>query len=1064
MPAMSHVLPRILDGLAIGVVAASIHHKTVVYANQAFCRLTGYSLAQLQQMPLVELHPAAVRQALAGEIDDVIAGAPAHQWLFPVQCADGRQLFAKIQTAAVDVSVDSILIASYEDISQQLAFERNLQLSEERLRLALRAAEQGLYDLDIPTGQATVSPEYALMIGYDPAHFVESHAAWFARLHPDDQPRVLTAFNNYLGGKSAEYRVEFRQRTAHGQWKWILSQGKILEWLPSGEPKRMLGTHTDIDHQKQLEQQLLREQSLLKTLLAHLPALVWLKDPAGRYLSCNARFEQLFGCSERDIIGRVDTDFVDAATAQLFRHHDELAIREQRKVVNEEWLTFKADGHRELAETHKVPLTMPDGTLVGVLGIAHDITARYQSEQQLSLAASVFSAALEGIMITDLNGVILQVNDAFCGITGFQRADVIGQNARILNSGRQAKTFHKALWQSLQTNLQWSGEIVNRRRSGELFSVLLHISTALNHKGQPSNYVAVFSDISALKAQQHQLERMAHFDVLTSLPNRVLLEDRLRQSLQQARRTQRSVAVVFIDLDGFKAINDRFGHPHGDQVLVQLAARLKQALRRVDTLARIGGDEFVAVLPDLVQPMHSMAVLERLLDAAAKLLRIDGIEVRVSASLGVAFADPNCDCDADLLIRQADQAMYQAKLAGKNRFCWFDPKTDNDIRHRFELLNELREALENDQFELFYQPQIELRTGRLISVEALIRWRHPVRGLLLPAEFLPVLSQHPLAVQLGDWVLLRVLAQLERWNQQGRSLRVSINIDSQQLNDLDFMRRVSASLALYPTVSAQQLEFEVLETGALDNLRHVSELITSLQTIGLSCALDDFGTGYSSLTFLKQLPARTIKIDQSFVTGMLEDAEQLVIVDSVLQLARRFGRRVVAEGVTTERHGQLLVAMGCDFGQGFGIAAPMPEAELWQWLACYKAPTAWVSVPKLPSDGVQALIAAVEHMQWFRQQRLLLAQAGRVNVSLHGQCRLSRWLESSHAHHAISSTPVTHAHRQLHQTLNTLAEREQRSDDELSQLDGLAAQLSATVLTWLWQCFAGTSLTGSEMS
>lgn len=501
MPAISHVLPRILDGLAIGVVAASAQTKLLVYANHAFCQMTGFSIEQLSTMTVLELHPVAAHAAVVAEFTAMASGMPQQCFNFPVQRADGSQFFAKIQTAAVDLQVDGVLVASFEDISQQLAVESDLRLSEERLRLALRAAEQGLYDLDIPSGVATVSAEYALMMGYDPATFVETNAAWRERLHPDDQAHVYQAYIDYVNGVTDEYRVEFRQRTAQGQWKWILSQGKILEWLPDGQPKRMLGTHTDIDHQKQLEQQLLHERSLLKTLLVNLPALVWLKDPDGRYLSCNHRFEQLFGCQEAEIIGRVDTDFVDEATAQVFRHHDLLAMNERRKVVNEEWLTFRADGHRELAETHKVPLTTPDGHLVGVLGIAHDVTARYESEQKQSLAASVFSAALEGIMITDLDGAILQVNDAFCAITGYQRHEVIGQNARILNSGRQSKTFHKKLWQSLQTEHKWSGEIVNRRRSGELFSVLLHISTALDSKGTPSNYVAVFSDISALKAQ-----------------------------------------------------------------------------------------------------------------------------------------------------------------------------------------------------------------------------------------------------------------------------------------------------------------------------------------------------------------------------------------------------------------------------------------------------------------------------------------------------------------------------------------------------------------------------------
>jgi diguanylate cyclase (GGDEF)-like protein/PAS domain S-box-containing protein len=573
----------------------------------------------------------------------------------------------------------------------------------------------------------------------------------------------------------------------------------------------------------------------------------------------------------------------------------------------------------------------------------HDITEQKQAQAQLKLAASVFSDSREGIMMTDAKGTILNVNASFTRITGYSREDAVGNNPRMLSSGRQSQDYYRSLWQSLLTDGHWYGEVWNRRKNGEVFAELQTISAVHDEQGQTQHYVSLFSDITAQKKHQEQLEHMAHFDALTGLPNRVLLADRLKQAMHQVLRRNQILAVVYLDLDGFKLINDTHGHALGDQVLVALASRIKSALREGDTLARMGGDEFVAVLVDLPNAEACAPLLTRFLSIASESLQVDGKTVLVSASLGVTFYPQADDIDADQLQRQADQAMYQAKLAGKNRFHLFDAEQDRSMRGHHETLTHIRHALKNDELVLYYQPKVNMRTGQVIGVEALIRWQHPQRGLLAPALFLPVIENHPLAIDVGEWVMHTALTQRERWQTEGLDLPVSVNVGARQLQQPDFVARLQAILSEHPAVAPQRLELEVLETSALDDIAWVSQVISECRLMGVMFALDDFGTGYSSLTYLKRLPVSQLKIDQSFVRDMLDDPDDLAILQGVIGLARAFERQVIAEGVETVAHGAALLRLGCELAQGYGIARPMPGADLPGWVASWRPDASWTA-------------------------------------------------------------------------------------------------------------------------
>jgi diguanylate cyclase (GGDEF)-like protein/PAS domain S-box-containing protein len=570
------------------------------------------------------------------------------------------------------------------------------------------------------------------------------------------------------------------------------------------------------------------------------------------------------------------------------------------------------------------------------------VIEKLQADGSLQLAASVFSHAREGIIITDAKGLIVEVNQTFAEITGYTREEALGHNPRdLLNSGHHTREFYAARRKALDLHGFWSGEVWNRRKNGEVFAEMLTISVVRDAAGATANYVALFTDITRLKEHQRQLEHIAHFDSLTSLPNRVLLADRLQQALTQSQRRGLSVAVVYLDLDGFKAVNDTHGHALGDELLVALAHRMKAALRNGDTLSRIGGDEFVAVLVDLDAVADAEPVLQRLLQAAADPVELAHIQLQVSASIGVTIY-PQDGSEVDLLLRHADQAMYVAKQAGKNRYHLFDVAQDTAVKTQRESLEHIRRALERQEFVLHYQPKVNMRTGAVIGAEALIRWQHPERGLLAPAAFLPTIENHAISVTLGEWVIGAALNQMVQWQAQGLEMAVSVNIGARQLQQDGFAQRLTELLARYPGVAPQLLELEILETSALEDLAQVFQAILACQGLGVRFALDDFGTGYSSLTHLRHLPAEVIKIDQSFVRDMLEDADDLAIVKGVIGLAAAFHREVIAEGVETSAHGKLLQELGCEMVQGYGIARPMPAADLPAWVGNWRISPVWI--------------------------------------------------------------------------------------------------------------------------
>ena len=658
----------------------------------------------------------------------------------------------------------------------------------------------------------------------------------------------------------------------------------------------------------------------------------------------NNQAEKMFGWPPKEALGRKLHDVIipqQYREAHIRGMHQFLATGEG-PVLNKriEISALHRDGHEFPIELSITPLKIADKYEFSAF--LRDITERKHSEKKLELAASVFTHAREGILITDAAGTIVDVNDAFTRITGYLREEALGQSPRILKSGRQSPEFDAAMLRSLKEKGHWSGEIWNRRKNGEVYAEMQTVSAVCDASGTAQHYVSLFSDITAQKEQQQQLEHIAHFDALTNLPNRVLLDDRLHQAMTQSRRQGKALAVAYLDLDGFKQVNDQHGHGVGDKMLVLLSHRIKAALRDGDTLARIGGDEFVVVLVDLEHAADCKPVLARLLQAASQPIIVGTAALQVSASIGVTLY-PQDGTNADLLLRYADQAMYIAKDSGKNRCHFFDVASASAVQTQRASLQTIAHAMAQHEFVLYYQPKVNMKTGAVVGAEALIRWQHPVRGLLAPAAFLPIIEDHPLSAELGEWVIATAIAQMSAWRGQDMELPVSVNIAARQLQQTDFATRLGDMLAAHPDVKPHDLQLEVLETSALEDMARVGAVMQACKAIGVDFALDDFGTGYSSLTYLRRLPAETLKIDQSFVRDMLTDPDDLAIVQGIIGLASVFRRSVIAEGVETRAHGALLLKLGCELAQGYGIARPMPAADMPTWVQRWRTAPLWMA-------------------------------------------------------------------------------------------------------------------------
>jgi diguanylate cyclase (GGDEF)-like protein/PAS domain S-box-containing protein len=582
------------------------------------------------------------------------------------------------------------------------------------------------------------------------------------------------------------------------------------------------------------------------------------------------------------------------------------------------------------------PLFDKMGRFAGYHGTGRNISELKRTEQELRIAAISFESQ-EGIFITNTEGVILRVNQAFCDITGFTPEEAVGQTPRLLHSGRHDKAFYAAMMDGVRRHGTWHGEIWNRRKSGEVYPEWLMITAVTDDTGNATHYVGSFTDITSRKAAEDEINNLAFYDPLTGLPNRRLLIDRLRHALAASYRNKRHGALLFLDLDNFKTLNDTLGHDVGDLLLQGVAQRLAACVREGDTVARLGGDEFVAMLEDLSEgPIEAASqaeiVAEHILEVLNKPYQLAGNEHHSTPSIGVTlFADQKISIEE--LLKRADLAMYQAKGAGRNTVRFFDPEMQAVVTTRVELEASLREALLKQEFLLFYQPQVG-GTGQLTGVEALVRWQHPQRGMVSPLEFIPLAEETGLILPLGRWVLETACRQLALWaaRQETAQLTIAVNVSARQLHQRDFVDQVLAVLD-HTGANPHRLKLELTESLLVDDVEGVIAKMTALKARGVGFSLDDFGTGYSSLSYLKRLPLDQLKIDQGFVRNILTDPNDAAIAKMVVALAESLGLAVIAEGVEIQAQSEFLAHLGCHAYQGYLYSRPLPLHELEEFMA-----------------------------------------------------------------------------------------------------------------------------------
>jgi len=655
-----------------------------------------------------------------------------------------------------------------------------------------------------------------------------------------------------------------------------------------------------------------------RALTSQSPIIIWAVDQAGIFtLSEGKALEQLH-LKPGEVVGKSVFD--------VYRDFPEI-IRDVRNALGGNTVTnIVRVANRYYHSTYN-PVYDKHGQVNGVIGVSNDITESHLIEQKMRIFSSALEQTADLVMITDKQGVVEYVNPAFEETTGFSRQEIIGKTPRILRSGKHDQDFYQRLWDTILRGEVFNEVLINARKDGSIYYEEKTISPIKDNGGVISHFVSTGKNISERMRVQERLHYMAHHDSLTKLPNRNLFMDRLRQAMARARWHKRLIAVMFLDLDHFKSINDSLGHIIGDQLLIQLTQRFSSGVRAGDTIARLGGDEFAILLDDIASEKDISQLAKKLLDTMISPFAIQGHELFMTASIGVSIF-PNDAEDPETLLRNADVAMYRAKDMGRNNYQFYSNEMSARAFERLTMENSLRHALKREEFFLLYQPQVEIRSRRIVGVEALLRWQHPELGLVLPSDFIPLLEETGFIVEVGDWVLHHALKQAVNWHHAGFDfLKVSINLSSRQFNNPDFISMLQ-SLVMNAGLEPQNIELELTESMLMRSASKTISALNSISQFGISIAVDDFGTGYSSLNYLRRFPISTLKIDSSFIRDVIKDEDDRAIATAIIVMAQCLNLIVIAEGVETEEQSAFLQSLDCSQIQGNIFSPPVSADEI----------------------------------------------------------------------------------------------------------------------------------------
>lgn len=982
----------------------------IISANPAAERILGLSLDQMQGRSSIDpkwgaihedgtpfpgdTHPTMLAIKTGKPVNDVLMGINNPMVEHTIWININAIPIFKKSMEEVDYAY-----STFEEITDRKKADAELEKNrqqllqkEEQLRYVLQGSELGFWDWNIVTNEVQRNARWAEMLGYTYAELKNTTRQWTDFIYPDDREKAWQSIVDVLEGKSPAHKLEYRMLHKDGGIRWILDQANVIQRNPDGKPTRMSGTHTDITDRRQTEE-LHKENSLrLSRILDNLFTYVALLDTNAVVQEINKAPLERGGYRREDVIGQFFYE------APWWNYDDEV----QTQLI----AAINAANHGEVSRYDVVvkmgkdlvpidfqiaPVHDSSGQIIGLLPTAVDITKRKQAEIQLRISSIAFESQ-EGMLVTDANSVILKVNRAFTTITGYSAEEVIGQTPHLFSSNRHDADFYAEILDSIKNTGVWEGEIWSERKNGEAYPGHLTVTAVKDANNITSNYVASLTDITVKHAADDEIKQLAFYDPLTGLSNRRLLMDRLTQHLAHARRSGDLVAVCMLDLDGFKQVNDQLGHEAGDALLIEVAKRLQESVRLSDTVSRFGGDEFSLILTDINKISECEQSFNRIIASLGAPYQVNGHIARVTASIGATIF-PNDGDTADLLLRHADQAMYEAKELGKNCYRLFNPSQLKQQMSNKATLDRIGKALGDGQFTLFYQPQVDCRLGQVAGVEALIRWSHPILGILAPSEFIPLLEHDNLIIKVGEWVIQEALRQQVEWSKAGFDLNVSVNVASRQLHQELFVSQLIAILKEHHPGTVKNLTIEIVETTALEDISRVSETIKQCRDLGVKFAIDDFGTGFSSLAHLKHLPVNELKIDKSFVFGMLHKPEDLAIVRGVIGLGKSFKHMVIAEGVESIDQVLMLMDLGCTIVQGFLIARPMPAEQLTSWLKEFQPDPLWkLPLSQAPSrDYFELLLAETNHSQWINGQ--LERQGFNPQQFLdYQQCRFGHWL------------------------------------------------------------------------
>ncbi len=902
----------------------------IIDVNQAYLQITGYSreevIGQNPKLSQSGLHDKGFYHQMWQQIRS------SGRWQGEIldRRKDGTiyPKYLSINAIRDHNGVASHYVGLFSDISNQKQALEALRQSEERFELAMQASNDGLWDWNLLTNSIYFSPRWKSMLGYGEHELSNHFDNWEQRIEEQGRQETRRLIDECLQGDRDGFTIEFRMRHRGGHWVDILSRAITIR-DQQGKPLRMVGTHTDISKRKMAETELRHSEEKMRTILDSVDACIYLKDIDGHYLFANAAVRRLWGAEMEEIVGYGDERFFDQETVASIRRNDRRVLESGETLRTEETNTTSKNSETTTFLSVKLPLRRDDGSIYALCGISTDVTDLKSAESAAHLYSKIFTHSGEAILITDHENRILTVNPTFELLTGYRAEEVIGQNPRILASGRTPEETYSELWQELERCGFWQGELWDRRKDGSLYPKWAAISSIHDEEGKLTHYFASFTDISERKAAEERIDYLAHHDPLTGLFNRFSLQERLGQSLASALRQSERLALLFIDMDQFKIINDSLGHQVGDEMLIEVASRLRSSLRASDIVARLGGDEFVVVVTALQESIDVASVADKITTQLGMPYLIGGHTLYSTPSIGISIFPDDGDNEQSLM-KAADTAMYHAKEQGRNNFQFYTEAMNSAAGERITIEHELRVALTSSQLELHYQPKIATCDGDDRSVEALIRWRHPEQGLIPPFRFIPLAEETGLIVPLGDWVLNEACRQMAQWRNQGLgTIRVAINLSTHQLHDPQLIEKVKMAIESHQ-LAPDQLEIEITESAAMDNPEHAIRQLHALRRLGVPLAIDDFGTGYSSLAYLKRLPIQYVKLDRSFINDVLTSDNDATISSATIALAHSLGLRVVAEGVENEEQRAFLVTQGCDYLQGYLLGRPEPATQLEQ--------------------------------------------------------------------------------------------------------------------------------------